>query len=925
MITELGGTIYNSLEEYGFSSSHRRDGVDLSTEISMSESSQIIGSDVLENSQIESLSVDKLTAGTLRVGSYILGGATGYNNGTGFFLGDEDGSDVWKFFIGNSAGNKLTWDGSVLAITGSITATSGAIGGWSINTTSIYTGTEDHSGYTANAGDITIYSDGTNSSIHANKFYIDDTGVFFATGGTFSGAVTATSGSITGAFTIGTSGSLSSGQTAYDTGTGYWLEYNSGTPRFSIGNSAGNRLTWNGTALAVNGATLTSLATGSEIAIQDWVYSGAFSVTDSDTVAWAGGTLTLMTGATYTITGSNTGNMAAFTYIYLDISVSTTAFQVATSFTSGSGKILIATAQNGTTEASYLLMGGSGDYYLDGGNITASSIIAGKLSVSQLSAITADLGTITAGTVTGATIQTASSGDRFVMTSTSFQGINSSAATIFEIILSGANAADVILGDDATGRYAQWDNSASSLSIYGDLLNPKSFEAGIAITKQTFVSIESDSKIYPTRISNFDSSEDTQDSTGTFLDRGYDNDMAFITRNIIFHIQDDNGDAGQYQRLTFDVDNDAITAISHSGTITSMGVDWHRVNRLSETKALVTNFTSPNTYTQVVSGLDTTVTQNAVTSFAGVYPVNERYTDTQGVCVFVGSGSDVQFRKLDIDGSNNITAGDETLIYTTTATKIHDIVRFGTTDYYCVLFEDGSGQRVIVFGWDGTTLTAGSVATVDSDASLYPSICNLDSTRCAVSWADNTDLKTVIVSRSGTVPTVGTEVSIDTANANSRSSTIRIGDNSYAILFWHSATETHSWLIRVTSTTPATLGTETTIETATAVNESAGGVLVSSKHIIYEHKITGTNKSRFEMMSLTNTYDDAIGVSAEDIAASATGDIFFDSYGNGFTGLTLGTVYYLGPDGEMLTYEKGGLSKGARAISTTELKIDIPL
>lgn len=59
--------------------------------------------------------------------------------------------------------------------------------------------------------------------------------------------------SFVGNVQVATGGSLSSGQTAYDTGTGYWLEYNAGTPRFSIGNSAANKMLWTGTALQVVG------------------------------------------------------------------------------------------------------------------------------------------------------------------------------------------------------------------------------------------------------------------------------------------------------------------------------------------------------------------------------------------------------------------------------------------------------------------------------------------------------------------------------------------------------------------------------------------------------------------------------------------------------------------------------------------------
>ena len=104
-----------------------------------------------------------------------------------------------------------------VSLAGALKATSGTIGGWSINATSIYTGTEDHSGYTANAGDITIYSDGADSSIHAKNFYIDTNGNLTATSVTLTGSITATSGAIGG----------------WDIVAGYIYNLQSGTPTSS--------------------------------------------------------------------------------------------------------------------------------------------------------------------------------------------------------------------------------------------------------------------------------------------------------------------------------------------------------------------------------------------------------------------------------------------------------------------------------------------------------------------------------------------------------------------------------------------------------------------------------------------------------------------------------------------------------------------
>ena len=50
---------------------------------------------------------------------FIRAGQTGFDTGTGFFLGRD--SSAYKLSVGNSSGNKLTFDGSNLSVTGTIT------------------------------------------------------------------------------------------------------------------------------------------------------------------------------------------------------------------------------------------------------------------------------------------------------------------------------------------------------------------------------------------------------------------------------------------------------------------------------------------------------------------------------------------------------------------------------------------------------------------------------------------------------------------------------------------------------------------------------------------------------------------------------------------------------------------------------------
>ena len=150
--------------------------------------------------------------------------------------------------------------------------------------------------------------------------------------------------------------------------------------------------------LKIVGPVVTSIQQGSEIAIQQWQSTLTFSATDYRVVDWTTGTITLMDGTAYSISSGNTGNMAALTYIYLDKAVSTTVLNVTTTATTavGTGKILLAVAQNVsdiTKYAKFQVFSGSG-------GIGGSWVAADNIIVTNLAAISANLGSITAGNIT---------------------------------------------------------------------------------------------------------------------------------------------------------------------------------------------------------------------------------------------------------------------------------------------------------------------------------------------------------------------------------------------------------------------------------------------------------------------------------------------------------------------------------------------
>lgn len=114
-----------------------------------------------------------------------------------------------------------------------------------------------------------------------------------------------------GQIIVSTSGAIRSGQTAYNTGTGWWIGSDVGTAKFSIGSPTGSRVTWDGTDLTIVGTqkvsalytAVESISTGQACAVglytsnggilYDTIASGTFSYT----AVSVGGTYTTPTFA----------------------------------------------------------------------------------------------------------------------------------------------------------------------------------------------------------------------------------------------------------------------------------------------------------------------------------------------------------------------------------------------------------------------------------------------------------------------------------------------------------------------------------------------------------------------------------------------------------------------------------------------------
>jgi len=98
---------------------------------------------------------------------------------------------------------------------------------------------------------------------------------------------------VSGALTLNSSAHIKGGQTGYNTGTGFFLGYDSTTYKFSIGSSSAS-LTWNGSALEVVGGTIT----GGTIRTSSGTTRVELAASDNSLKVYSSGNVTLQAGGT---------------------------------------------------------------------------------------------------------------------------------------------------------------------------------------------------------------------------------------------------------------------------------------------------------------------------------------------------------------------------------------------------------------------------------------------------------------------------------------------------------------------------------------------------------------------------------------------------------------------------------------------------
>jgi hypothetical protein len=120
-----------------------------------------------------------------------------------------------------------------------------------------------------------------------------------------------------GGITLSSGGNIKGGQSAYNSGTGFFLGYESSQYKFSIGNQT-NRLTWDGSTMTVQGdITATSGTFTGTVNANAGTFTG-ITVNTGTIGGWTATNVANRSTTSDLVTTGGSGNLLYTTYIWLD-------------------------------------------------------------------------------------------------------------------------------------------------------------------------------------------------------------------------------------------------------------------------------------------------------------------------------------------------------------------------------------------------------------------------------------------------------------------------------------------------------------------------------------------------------------------------------------------------------------------------------
>jgi len=298
-----------------------------------------------------------------------------------------------------------------------------------------------------------------------------------------------------------------------------------------------------------------------------------------------------------------------------------------------------------------------------------------------------------------------------------------------------------------------------------------------------------------------------------------------------------------------------------------------------------------------------------------------------------GGATGIQAFEINLSGTTISVGTTSTFISSSNSLRLHGAARFGTSDFYGVLYSDGDDTKLyfVIGEYDqpnGNFSAVGTPLEVESAAVMAQyqtaTLVGVDDTHMAIAYVVGSNAKVGIYSRSSTTATEEEKITLtQAAESNVGIGMELIGSSTLGVCYEDSANTSVAFMVEI----ERDLDDITQIdEQGLAASNGGGGVIeLYRDKWAFAYELNSTSDINLAVYDLTVNVNSFIGAAQAAIDNAATGDITVNGYEDTFTGLTQGTPYYVDYGGDTTSdktiYQSDNQVKAGVALSATEMDI----
>lgn len=375
-------------------------------------------------------------------------------------------------------------------------------------------------------------------------------------------------------------------------------------------------------------------------------------------------------------------------------------------------------------------------------------------------------------------------------------------------------------------------------------------------------------------------------------------------RQVLVYINhpDFSNDIVTINQVDFATDLMSVTGTTENSEAAGFGSDVDDMNaKMLTDDSVIIALGNDDIAVYAANSLDTTASVGAFLTLAasGEKTVAIAVHNSSSAIVFsnfIGSG--IRSYKITVAGNVVTNAAVGTFLLDADDIDIIDAVKFGSTDFYAVMYDnDTSADGEVCIGeyneGTGQWTTSGTPVAFDGSGADGKTgrIFSLDDTHAVMFWVDGTSTKAGFITRSGVTASISGVTTIGSNLSNSPLTITETGNNQFFVTVIVDTTQIRAWNVTIDRDFDGVTVIDQVAFTRTS-NGDGAATMALNHEMAWQLIDVSSDDVDARFFEIDNNYDGFLGVADEDIDDTTAGAVITDGFAtNGLSGLTIGPNY----------------------------------